>query len=117
MDSINEKNMFNEKKVMVLSIIHRYDSVEVLGVFDDIEKLRQICHKIIQTDTYLQQDISYLHIYRCVLNHMFAEFYPDDYDEPDGEGCYLEQQEDICDEILGDEFMRELRMKQEEKKW
>ncbi len=112
----NRKNMSDEKKIMVLSVIHPYDSVAVLGIFDDIEKLRQDCYKVIQTEDYLLQDISNLHIYECTLNHMFAEFYPFDYDKPDGRGWYFENQEDICGEILGDEFIQKLRMKQKEEK-
>lgn len=110
----DRKNMLNEKKVMVLSVIHPYDSVEVLGIFDDIEKLRQECYKVIQTDEILLEDISSLHIYECTLNHMFAEFYPFDYDKLDGRGWYVENQEDICGEILDDELIQELRMKQKE---
>lgn len=116
MDYGDRKNIPDEKKVMVLSIICPYDSVEVLGVFDDIEKLRQECHKVIQMDTHLQQDISNLHIYECTLNHIFAEFYPISYDKLDDRGWYLENQEDICSEILGDEFIQKLRAKQKEEK-
>ena len=107
--------MSDKKKVMVLSVIHPYDSVEVLGIFDDVEKLRQECYKVIQTEELLLRDISNLHIYECTLNHMFAEFYPCDYDEPEGMGWYFEEQEDICSEILGDDFIQQLKMKQNEK--
>lgn len=102
------------KKVMVLSVVHPFDSVEVLGVFDDVEKLREECHKVIRKEDYVCRDIFNLHIYECTLNDMFAEFYPLDDDGPDGLGWYMENQEDICDEILGEEFIQELKTKQRE---
>lgn len=107
------KNHFaKEKSVMVLTVIHPYDSVEVLGVFDDKTSLKKECITIIDKDSYLVDDISNLHIYICPLNKMIGIFYPNDYDNPDSIGSFFEEQNDISAEILGEEFLSAIREKQ-----
>ena len=105
-DDIN--HFSKEKSVMVLSVIYPYDSVEVLGVFDDKTALRKECISIIKKDKVLVDDITNLHIYECPLNKMIGVFYPSDYDDPDSTGSFLEEQNDISAEVLGDEYLNEI---------
>lgn len=92
------------KMVMVLTVTHPFDSVEVLGIFDDKEILRKQCFFIIEKDTYLYKNIQNLHIFKCPLNKMIGEFYPVDCDNTDILGMFLENQDDISEEILGENF-------------
>lgn len=101
-------NANNMETVMVLTVQHPYDTVEVLGVFTDEVVLKDTCLSIIYKESVLIDDIRNLHIYRCQLNQMIGEFYPYDYDEPDGVGTFLENQKDICNEILGEDFLTEM---------
>lgn len=77
---------------MVLSVCHPYDTVEVLGVFTDIDILKQVCHSLIYKESELIEDIGNLHIYRCPVNKMIGEFYPLDYDDPNSTGTYMEEE-------------------------
>lgn len=104
-----------DKEVMVLTVLHPFDTVEVLGVFDDKQELARVCHYIIEKETSLMNDINHLHIYKCPLNKIIAEFYPEDYDDPESVGSFLENRPDICDEILGEEFLNSIREKQKRK--
>lgn len=107
------KNHFTEEKsVMVLTVIYPYDTVEVLGVFDDKTALKRECIAIIGKDKSLIDDISNLHIYECPLNKMIGVFYPDDYDNADSIGSFFEEQKDISAEILGEEFLAAIRERQ-----
>lgn len=98
----------NMETVMVLTVKHPFDSVEVLGVFTDKKVLKDICLSIIRKERVLMDDIGNLHIYRCQLNKMIGEFYPYDYDDPDSVGTFLENQEDIGNELLGEDFLAEM---------
>lgn len=104
-----ENHFAKEKSVMVLTVIHPYDTVEVLGVFDDKTALRKECITIVGKDKYLVDDISNLHIYECPLNKMIGVFYPDDYDNADSMGSFFEEQIDISAEVLGEEFLEAKR--------
>lgn len=85
---------------MVLTVVHPYDTVEILGVFDDKDALRKECSVLLKKEESLFDDISNLHIFRCPLNNMIGVFYPNDYDDPNSVGSFMENQEDISDEIL-----------------
>jgi hypothetical protein len=101
-----------EKKVMVMSIIHPFDSVEVIGVFDDVTELQTAFKVVFEKSSELKANITNLHIYECPLNKIIAEFYPDDYDAPDSVGNFMENQKDICDEILGKEYLESIKENQ-----
>lgn len=104
------KNHFvEEKSVMILTVIHPYDSIQVLGVFDDKTVLRRECINIIEKDSFLVNDITNLHIYECPLNKMIGVFYPCDYDNPDSIGTFFEEQNDISAEVMGEDFINEIK--------
>lgn len=100
-----KKHTVNEKTVMVLSVIHPFDTVEVLGVFDDKDALIRECTTIIEKEKTLIDDISNLRIFECPLNKMIGVFYPDDYDNPNSVGSFMEKQDDISEVIL-EELLR-----------
>jgi len=53
----------NMETVMVLTVKHPFDSVEVLGVFTDEKVLKDTCLSIIRKERVLMDDIRNLHIY------------------------------------------------------
>lgn len=93
-------NGYNNKSVMVLTVVHPYDTVEVLGVFDDKDALRRECSVLLKKEEILIDDITNLHIFTCPLNKFIGVFYPNDYDDPNSVGSFMENQEDISAEIL-----------------
>lgn len=111
--SVYAKDHFPEvKSVMILTVRSPFDTVEVLGVFDDKTALRRECITIIEKDQALVDDISNLHIYECPLNKMIGVFYPTDYDDPDSIGSFFEKQNDISAEVLGEEFINAIKERQ-----
>lgn len=111
---MRNNNYPEEKRIMVLTVQHPYDSVEVLGVFDDKETLKKACLAIVDKDEYLISDIvGNLHIFECPINKLTGDFYPNDYDDPNSIGVFMENQDDICKEVLDEDFFsrRGLRSK------